>query len=495
MTSPDREPDDATLRRLGYTPELARRMGAFSNFALSFSIICILAGGVTSFHLGYCGAGGAAIGLGWPLGCLFALAVAMTMAQVASAFPTAGGLYHWAAILGGRGWGWATAWLNLIGLITALAAINVGAYTFARGWLASILEGRTMAPASSLAQAMGVAAITGSQAVLNHIGVRLTSRVTDVSGYLILIVAAALTAAMLAFAPVVDPSRLVTFANHGGEAGGNVWPDAGVARLFALGLLLPLYTMTGFDASAHAAEETLGAARNVPRGIVRSVLVSGVAGWIMLASVVVAIPVPSAVASRGDGAFPFALSAVLPRGLCAILGLGIAAAMYGCGLGALMSASRMAYAFARDGGLPFSATLRRVGPTRAPGPAIWAAAAASWIFTLCTPVYATITAVCVIFLYLSYVLPTALGAIAYGRTWRRMGPWDLGPWYRPLAVASVLGCAALIAIGVQPPNERAMVILLAAIALLAAGWFVSERRRFRGPPDALLNAETEDGPR
>jgi amino acid transporter len=492
MTSPDPEPDDATLRRLGYAPELARRMGAFSNFALSFSIICILAGGVTSFHLGYCGAGGAAIGLGWPLGCLFALAVAMTMAQVASAFPTAGGLYHWAAILGGRGWGWATAWLNLIGLITALAAINVGAFTFARGWLASIFEGTTLAPASPVAQALGVAAITGSQAVLNHIGVRLTSRITDISGYLILAVAAALTMAMLAFAPAIDPSRLVTFTNHGGEAGGNVWPEAGVARLFALGLLLPLYTMTGFDASAHAAEETLGAARNVPRGIVRSVLVSGVAGWIMLAAVVVAIPVPSAVASRGDGAFPFALAAVLPRGLCAALGLGIALAMYGCGLGALMSASRMAYAFARDGGLPLSSWLRRVGPTRAPGPAIWTVAAASWIFTLWTPVYATITAVCVIFLYLSYVLPTALGAIAYGRAWRRMGPWDLGPWYRPLAVASVLGCAALIAIGVQPPNERAVVVLVAAIALLAAGWFISERRRFAGPPAALMGAE--DGP-
>ncbi len=142
MTSPDRESDDAMLRRLGLRAGAARRMGAFSNFALSFSIICILAGGVTSFHLGYCGAGGAAIGLGWPLGCLFALAVAMTMAQVASAFPTAGGLYHWAAILGGRSWGWATAWLNLIGLITALAAINVGALTFARGWLASILRDR-----------------------------------------------------------------------------------------------------------------------------------------------------------------------------------------------------------------------------------------------------------------------------------------------------------------------------------------------------------------
>ena len=128
--------DDAgRLHALGYHQELARRLGLFSNFALSLSIICILAGGVTSFHLGLCGAGGASIGLGWPLVGLFALAVAATMGQLASTFPTAGGLYHWAAILGGRGWGWTTAWFNLAGLITVLAAINVGTYRFALGGL------------------------------------------------------------------------------------------------------------------------------------------------------------------------------------------------------------------------------------------------------------------------------------------------------------------------------------------------------------------------
>src|SRR5690606_37895613 len=100
-------------------------------FAISFSIICILAGGVTSFHLGLSGVGGAEIGLGWPLVALFSLAVAAAMGQLASAFPTAGGLYHWAAILGGRGWGWTTAWFSLAGLVTVLAAINVGAYRFA----------------------------------------------------------------------------------------------------------------------------------------------------------------------------------------------------------------------------------------------------------------------------------------------------------------------------------------------------------------------------
>src|SRR5262245_53220482 len=126
------QPDDEhLLRQLGYQQELSRRMSGFSNFAISLSIICILAGGITSFHVGLCSAGGASIGIGWPLVCLFSLTVALTMAQVASAFPTAGGLYHWASILGGRGWGWVTAWFNLAGIVTALAAINAGTYDFA----------------------------------------------------------------------------------------------------------------------------------------------------------------------------------------------------------------------------------------------------------------------------------------------------------------------------------------------------------------------------
>src|SRR4029453_5126156 len=107
MTDPDRDDstldDERTLHSLGYSQELARRLRGFSNFAVSFSIICIPAGFLASFPLGFCGVGGAALGLGWPLVCCFSLLVAATMAQVASAFPTAGGLYHWAAILGGRG--------------------------------------------------------------------------------------------------------------------------------------------------------------------------------------------------------------------------------------------------------------------------------------------------------------------------------------------------------------------------------------------------------
>src|SRR5262245_57762753 len=127
------EADVHELHSLGYAQELLRRMSGFSNFAISFAIICIVAGGITAFGTGLSAAGGASIGIGWPVGALFAFIVAMAMGQIASAYPTAGGLYHWGSILGGRGFGWATAWFNLLGLIFVVASVDVGLFGLFNG--------------------------------------------------------------------------------------------------------------------------------------------------------------------------------------------------------------------------------------------------------------------------------------------------------------------------------------------------------------------------
>jgi amino acid transporter len=247
--------------------------------------------------------------------------------------------------------------------------------------------------------------------------------------------------------------------------------------------LLPAYTITGFDAPAHTAEETLGASRAVPRGIVRSVWISGLVGWVLLAAVVLAAPDLAEASARGEGAFLGVVDQVLPALLATVLTVGIIVAQYLCGLATVTSASRMAFAFARDGGLPFSAAVRRVCPVyQTPAVAIWSVSAAALLFTVWTPVYSTITAVCTIFLYISYVVPTALGLRAFGRTWTRTGPWTIGRWYRPLAGVSVVGCLALIVIGMQPPNDRSAWVVAAAATLLTIAWFGSERRRFLGPP-------------
>src|SRR6201985_1610447 len=125
--------DARDLERLGYAQQLFREMGGFSNFAISFSIISILTGAVLLYGYGLKLAGPIVNSVGWPLVSVFTLAVAASMAEIASAYPTAGGLYFWAFRLGGRGWAWTTAWLNMIGQVTITAGINIAAAIYLIG--------------------------------------------------------------------------------------------------------------------------------------------------------------------------------------------------------------------------------------------------------------------------------------------------------------------------------------------------------------------------
>src|SRR5437763_6088483 len=136
MTTPtthhehDRGEDAQELRRLGYAQELFRTMGGFSNFALSFSIIAILTGAVTLYQHGLAMGGLAEMAFGWPLVAAFTMTVALSMAELASAVPTSGAMYHWACRLGGNAWGWFTAWFNIAGQLAAIAGIDYGAALF-----------------------------------------------------------------------------------------------------------------------------------------------------------------------------------------------------------------------------------------------------------------------------------------------------------------------------------------------------------------------------
>jgi amino acid transporter len=482
--SKDSAEDVELLRSMGYAQELMRRMSGFSNFAISFSIICILAGGITSLQLGVSAVGGAAAGIVWPLGVGFSLLVALCMAQVASAFPTAGGLYHWSSILGGKGWGWATAWFNLGGLVFVTAAVNVGAYNLFVNFVGPLL-GIDPTQLGVLHQVVGVTLITASHALFNHLGIRVTTLLTDFSGYWIFFVAVLLTLVMLFGAPSLDLGRLFQFANYGGSSGGDVWPESGsLLRMGLLGLMWPIYTITGFDASAHTSEETVQASSNVPRGILRSVWLSGLFGWAMVAAFVLAMPSVEGAAQQGANVFPWLMEHVAPGALGKALWVGIVISNYLCGLACVTSTSRMMYAFARDGGLPGSAALKRVSSKwKTPVTAIWATAALAVASTLYAPAYSTLTTACVIFLYLSYVMPTCCGFFAIGKTWTKMGPFDLGPkLYKLLAAISVAGVLLVVWIGVQPPNDKALTVLVVTSVVLAASWWLGVQRAFRGPP-------------
>lgn len=476
--------DVKLLHAMGYAQELSRSMGRFSNFAVSFSLICILSGGISSFQMGLSAAGGASIGLGWLLGSAFALIVSASMAQIASAYPTAGGLYHWSSILGGRGYGWLTAWLNLLGLIFVLAAINFGTWDPFFKTLIAPLFGIAPDSLGWGAQTLFLVVITSVQALLNHIGIRHTTRVTDLSGYLIFAVTLVLVVALLVYSPVhPDLSRLVTFTNFTGTDS-SAWPSLQTTGMaFLSGLLLTAYTITGFDASAHTAEETHDAAVNVPRGIVGSVFWSTAFGYLLVSCFVLAMPDLGAGVKQGTGFFA-AILAPIPAPLRITLVVLLFFINFVCGLAAVTSCSRMMYAFARDGGLPASGWLRRVHRRhRTPGLAIWLSAALAILATLYGDAFTVLGAGSAVFLFISYAMPIAAGVWAEGRHWTRKGPFDLGRASRPLACAATLGAGILAYVGMQPPNIKVAEVILALLLALAAIWFgFGVRRRFAGPP-------------
>jgi amino acid transporter len=491
-TDQDKHEDMKVLHGMGYAQELERSMSRFSNFAISFSIICILSGGINSLGQATAGAGGAAIGIGWPVGCLISGVFALALAQISSAYPTAGGLYHWGSILGNRFTGWLSAWLNLLGLVTVLGAINVGTFYFffgAFGAYFGIEDTLTH-------RVLFVAVITALQAAVNHFGIRLTAKLTDMSGALILATAVALTVVCLVSASSWEFGRLFTFSNYTGTEGASaVWPVAiGGGMAFLVGLLLPIYTITGYDASAHTSEETVNASTSVPRGMVSSVIWSGLFGWIMLCSFILMLPSMDDAAKQGWNVFFWGMDSQVNPTVKLVLYIAIFVSQWLCGLATVTSASRMLFAFSRDGGIPgASKMLATVSPQyRTPVAAIWAASILSVLFVWLTsaitiagtPAYSIVVSCTVIFLFLSFALPIGLGLMTIGGAkWPKMGPWDIGiGTYKLVAVLSLISMALMFFIGIQPPNQWALQITVGFILLALVIWFVFENRRFQGPP-------------
>ena len=494
-TDKDAHEDIAVLHGMGYAQELSRSMSKFSNFAISFSIICILSGGINSFAQAISSVGGAGAGIGWIVGCLISGMFALAMAQIASAFPTAGGLYHWGSILGGRFIGWLTAWMNLLGLITVLGAINIGTAFFFQATFGSLI-GMTTSPTSIV---VFVAIVTVVQALFNHMGIKVTALMTDVSGYIIFATTAVLVLACLFYAPAIDISRLWTFANYSGAAGGGVFPESdNMGYLFLLCLLLPVYTITGYDASAHTAEETVKAAHSVPRSIVSSVVWASVIGWIMICAITLAIPDIPTFAKFGFTMFYETMNAILPAGLKNVIYFFILVTQLLCGLATVTSASRMLFAFSRDNGMPIgSAALATVSPKyRTPVIAIWTAAVLEILYVVAVsliPVgegggdfslYFMVVNSTLVFLFLSFAIPLTCGIFAYGTAkWPNPGPWAMSAGlYKLVSVLSIIGMIIIFYIAIQPPNDKVFYIVAGFIALALVIWVAFENRRFQGPP-------------
>jgi len=513
--------DEQRLHELGYAQELHRGMGWFSNFAVSFSIISILTGGITTFYLGMVAGGPRTIVFGWLLVGGLVTLVGLAMAEICSSYPTAGGLYYWSAKLAkshAPAWAWFTGWFNLLGQVAVTASIDFGLATFIGFFLQlTVLPGFAGSPWQILLIYAAVLAVHG---LLNTFGVRLVARLNDISAWWHVLGTLVIVGALFL---VPDSHRPLSevFGASTNATGLDWFPGSGIWAVL-VGLALPAYTITGFDASAHMTEETHDPARSGPKGIVTSIAISVVAGFLLMVALCWALPggvdsqAYADTAANGSTAAASIMQGALPEKLAELLILISIVAMFFCGMASVTANSRVVYAFSRDGAVPASGLWHRINPrTGTPTNAIWFAAGGSFLLGLPslltneagTPVaFFAIVSVAVVALEVSYVIPVFLR--------RRLGadfepgPWHLGRGSAVIGWASI-AFVAVISLPFLLPQftlhvdgefswasfNYAPLAFLVVIGYATLTWWLSARHWFTGPRVQGSATELEEAER
>lgn len=488
--------DRDRLHELGYAQELHRGLGTFSNFAISFSIISVLAGALTSFSLGMFAGGPRIIILGWIIVGIGALAVGAAMGEICSAYPTAGGLYYWSAKLARRNgamWSWFTGWFNLVGQIGVIASVD---WALANYVLYSLkLIGWDDLRPTKWTVYVTYLIILAIHGLLNTFGVNLVKILGDISVWWHVIgVVVIIGALLIAGDNGTGTTGIFDFKNGTGWS----FPGSGL-YVGLIGLLLAQYTITGFDASAHVSEETHGAATSAPIAIVRSIWISAIAALAMNFVMLMAIPKGKYDEIAGGGILAGAL--VFTSSITGFLGkLLVIIATVGqffCGMASVTANSRMIYAFSRDNGLPGSKLWHHINPrTRTPTNSVWFGIVLSAIAGALTllptkkgvPVaFFALTLMCVIGLYISYIIPVYL---RLRNPDFQLGPWNLGAKGRLVGWFAVVYVLVICIVGFLPQFvpwnrwETANLTLpvIGGIAIFVALWWVlSAKNRFTGP--------------
>ncbi|MEW2028990.1 amino acid permease [Streptomyces roseifaciens] len=488
---PSEPPDDdeRVLKELGYAQQLHRRMGAFGNFSASLSVISIMSGTLLLFGYGLNSGGPAVVVWGWLAVGPLVLCLAAALAEITSRYPTSGGLYYMARQLGGERWSWYTGWLNLLGLLGGIAAQDYGIATFTAAW-ANLQFGFVPTPGSLLVM---YAVILALHAVLNLLGTRLMNVLTSLSAWWHLVGAVVIIGA-LTLLPSHHQSAGFVFSEFTNNTG---WSSP--VYVILLGMLLPCFALAGYDTSAHLSEETSGASVAAARGIVRSVAVSWIAGGVLLAALLFAVQDYGGTLGSETGVpvaqiFLDALGVATAKALMLV----IIVAQFLCGYAVTASASRMIYAFARDGALPGSARWQKVTRrTAIPANAVWLAVAVAFVLALpslySATAFSAVTAISVVGFTPAYAIPVLLRLRHPDRF--TPGPWHLGRWSRPIGWAAVLWAAAVTVLFLLPQTSPVTatsfnytpIALLVALAM-AAVWWRFGRHAYGVPCSSTANA-------
>ena len=495
--------DEVRLHELGYAQELRRRMSGFSNFAVSFTIISVLSGCLTLYYFGMQYGGPVDIVWGWLIVGAMTLVVGLGMAEIASAYPTAGGLYYWSAKLSksnSGAWSWFTGWFNLLGQVAVTAGIDYGFATFF-----TVFLNMTAGYPNSQDRLMWVyAGILTVHGILNTFGVRIVAFLSDVSAWWH-VLGVAVIAVVLFSIPSHHASLSFIFTKFDNQT------TLGVPiYVFMLGLLMAQYTFTGYDASAHMSEETHNADLAAPRGIVNSIAISLVAGWVLILAITSVIPTNAALYAKvaANTAAPVAIwTSALSRVGAELLLLVAVVAQGFCGMASVTANSRMLFAFSRDGAVPGHRWWGRINHrTRTPTNSIWFCVV--FAFILAVPslwsgvAYAAVTSIATIGLYIAYVLPTLLRRLQ-GTNWKG-GRWSLGRWSPLVGWVGIIWVAFIVVLFMLPEVKFSTInhdtfnyapVAVGVVLVFSGGyWLLSARKWFKGPkaqgtPDQLALIE------
>ena len=529
--------DERTLAKLGYRQELFRSWSAFNNFAISFSIICVLAGCFTSFGQAWNNGGPLVISVGWPVIATFILLLGFCMSELLSAFPTSGGIYWWASKMGGPKAGYYTGWLNLIGLLAVGPSVAYGAAgfldstigTFNTTWASNYTPTRQFIEFFVIMVVMSALNVFRSHllAVFNSVSVW-----WQVAGVAVIV-------GILIFVPAHHQNASWVFGhqiNNSGWFSGNTGTLPFFLIVMPFGFLLTQYTITGFDASAHLSEETNKASKGAAKGLYQSILYSAVAGWILELAFLFAVQ-PGNVASQVGSKTPITgegfitasgggVSALFSQALSSntaglILGISTIGQLF-CTLACITSASRMMYAFSRDGAVPLSYLWAKLNRSRTPVNAVLAVGVIGIVITLpalyqpkvnglyTNVVFNALTSITVLGLFLAFIIPV------YQR-WRlgdrfETGPWNLGnkyKWMAPLAIAEVIITSIYFCMPFSPTGapwssqfnwklvNYSPIAVFGTLFLLWIGWHLSAKKWFTGPkhtidlPEGVTSADEQ----
>ena len=506
--------DERRLAELGYEQTLSRSWTGFQNFAISFTIISILAGCFTTYGQAWNNGGPVAISWGWPLISIPILIIGFCTSELVSAYPTAGGIYWWAAKLGGPAWGWFTGWFNLIGLIAVTASVDYGAATFANvvlGLYGVNLFGATSDDPSTLLHGTFAifAIILALHATMNILGSHLVARINSISVFWH-VAGVAVILAVLIFVPDKHASADFVFTeriNNSGFGSGMYW-----FFVLPLGFLLTQYTITGFDSCAHVSEETQGASDAAAKGVWRSIFYSAVIGWILLLAITFAASDAQAVTDGGGSSIAVFESAMGTAWVKLILIISVAGQLF-CGAACLTSASRMCYAFSRDGAIPGSSMWSKVTAKKIPVNAVLFMAAMALIITIPAlfgtaegiPVaFFAVVSIAVIGLYIAYVIPIFL-------RWRvgddfEPGPWTNGRKYKWMNLVATIWVGIITVIFVLPTTPAgtpfrdeftwsavnyAPLVTGGLFLAVGAWWLLGAKRTFTGPKVTVSQLDQE----